>query len=159
IARDTDGNGKLEPPVTRTTLAGRRCRGPVAVYGVYGRQGGDDPVTRVASATGGVAHDVADYAGVLGDGVLRRAKDDAILFESAAGAAREIVPARCGARILHADPTRNVLVVACKKADKSGSTSGPVELHGLDLHKSFGDQVRAIRESHDPPGERYVHIR
>jgi len=57
VVQDSDGDGALRVPRAATSLASRRCRGPVASASFFG-QLGDTPVQRVVPRAGGVVTDV-----------------------------------------------------------------------------------------------------
>jgi hypothetical protein len=132
VAKDTDGNGKLEWPTPRTTLSGARCRGPIAVYGVYGGSG-DTPVMRVASARGGPAREVPDLVRPLGASLLRRVAG-ALVVEEPSGATHELVPASCDARMYDADGATGQVVAACA----SQGETAPLVLYGPTGVKPLG---------------------
>jgi hypothetical protein len=122
VAKDTDGDGKLTWPTPRTSLGGRKCRGPIAVYGVYGRNG-DEPEERYARVTGGAAVTAADVVIPMGDALIRRAKDGALSIDAGGGKTRALAPAACGAKVLAVDPPSGRVLVACGALAKKHKTS------------------------------------
>ena len=122
VAKDTDGDGKLTWPTPRTSLGGRKCRGPIAVYGVYGRNG-DEPEERYARVTGGAAVSAADVVVPMGDALIRRAKDGALSIDAGGGKTRPLAPAACGAKVLSVDPSSGRVLVACSALAKKHKTS------------------------------------
>ena len=137
VAKDTDGNGKLEWPRVKTSLAPRRCRGPVVSYNSSGRTG-DDVVTRFAPSGGGVGHEVAGFLRTFGSSLLVRDSKGALLLESARGKRTELVPPSCGGKVLDADPSRGIVAMAC--ASKSESTK--VEIFGAKDHRALDVLVK-----------------
>lgn len=103
-----------EWPTMNTTLSSRICRGPPASYGIYGSRGMDRVVKRVISSAGGQAQSVAGFIRPFGVNLLVRTDDGALVEVNASGARlRTLVPADCGALLLHADAERGLLLVAC----------------------------------------------
>jgi hypothetical protein len=129
-ARDTDGNGKVEWPEPFTSLAPEACRGPVTSFSVRSGEG-DEPSFRVAPSGGGEARDVPEgFVTMLGDAMLVRRDDGAIVQSPGDGASTELVPAACAGRIRWGDPGRKRILVHCQ--------SGAVELHGPEEHRAVG---------------------
>jgi hypothetical protein len=144
VAEDTNRSGALEWPGQSTTLSGRTCRGPAASYGVYGTHG-DTPERRVALATGGAALAVADLVRPLGPHLLRRTPAGALLLRDDSGSDNELAPAACHARILHGDPVRARLLVACAAA-AGPAAPAPLILVGKGIHQALPVIVRMSEE-------------
>jgi hypothetical protein len=147
VGADTDGNGKLELPLVRTSLSGRRCRGPIAIYGTYGRSG-DAPELRVAPASGGVAKPAPDLLLPLGRGLLMRSAAGALSLLRTGQPPVDLAPASCGAKILHGDPTREQVVVACSSGVAAGGNL-PLELHSPSIHRPLGASIAAPSRMED----------
>lgn len=89
VAKDTDGNGKLELPYIHSSLSDRRCRGEVGAYSTFGRSG-DDDVLRVARTSGGKAIEVKGLVAPIGEGLLCRRADGALVMRQNDGKQREV---------------------------------------------------------------------
>ncbi|MBL4683776.1 MAG: hypothetical protein JKY37_04240 [Nannocystaceae bacterium] len=145
LLQDTDGDGAVTPPVPKTSLAGRQCRGPV---GSYSRSGatGDRPVVRtIALQAGASPRDVPGALAMLARGPLARRGDGAIV-----SGATEVLSAKCQAEIIHVEPLKNEVWATCKTEaaeTSAGKRMSPllhvlgtnvvdvglhVELHGYD---------------------------
>lgn len=145
LLQDTNGDGIVTPPVPKTSLAGRQCRGPVGSYSRFGATG-DQPVVRtIALQAGALPHDVPGALAMLASGPLARRGDGAIV-----SAATEILDTKCQAEIIHVEPLKNEVWAACKTGSTetaAGQRMSPllrvvgtnvvdmglqVELHGYD---------------------------
>lgn len=127
VAKDTDGDGKLSWPAPRTSLGKRKCRGPISVYGVYGRNG-DAPEDRYAPVSGGVAAKALDgVVASFGAGLVRRKSDAALTFEGADGKSRELVPASCGGALVALDAASGRVLAACASRGVKPKDSGDPE--------------------------------
>lgn len=124
-AVDTDQNGKLEWPRVRTSLAPRRCRGE-PMSAMFAGAKGDTPVTRVVPTKGGTARDLPDLVTPLGERLLRRTPDGALVLEEPRTGTREIASAACRGRLLAADAASGTAIVVCGDQDRVG----PVVLAG-----------------------------
>jgi hypothetical protein len=149
IAEDTNKNGKLDWPRTRTSLSPRLCRGPITSYGTYGMDG-DQPTERVAQVNGKQAKEVKNLIRPFGSKLLTRRQDGAVVADEV------LVPAACKGKLLQADGKRGKVLVVC--------ADGDVQLHGPGLHKSLAfktevpgdDEWRRDTPRLVPVGERYV---
>ncbi|MBN1612739.1 MAG: hypothetical protein JW940_39315 [Polyangiaceae bacterium] len=111
IARDTNGNGRLEWPVPRSKVNRWRCHGPIAPYPVWTDRG-DRPATRVVSVDTGKARSVVGWISSLGDQDLVRDFEGRLLLVR--GSARSmLMDKECGGVMLYADPSRRLSLVAC----------------------------------------------
>jgi hypothetical protein len=87
------------------------CRSPLARYSAWLPKA--DPVVRtLASATADSATSAPGFVITLGKGWVVREPDGRLLLRKD-GKDSELSPAKCGAKILHADARRTRLVVAC----------------------------------------------
>ncbi|MFP2957787.1 hypothetical protein ACLEPN_08140 [Myxococcus sp. 1LA] len=138
VTGDTDGDGKLTWPEPRTTLAPALCRGPVMVSSQRGWTG-DRPVRRFLHLEGAPAFEGEDILYPVGDHLLRKRPDGAIIAQDARGKREEWVPASCAGQVLGADAPRRQLLVACKAPDKDAPL--PLALHGPSIHQPLGWSV------------------
>jgi hypothetical protein len=119
VERDTDGDGVLRAPVSYTDRSSGPCG--VAAVSFSGTKATDQPSWRVARVSDGSAQAVVNFEGTFGDAILRRTDSGSLVSEEGAST-RELLPASCGARVLHADRADDTVVVAC-----------PREGNGLDV--------------------------
>lgn len=145
IHKDTDGNGKLEPPVVRTSLGGRRCRGPIMSYSTWGMDG-DRPELRVAPATGGPARPEPGLILPIRDLLLVREASGALVARRTDGSSAEWVPAACKGRLLAAAPDADRVLVACAAPDPRKAT---LAVHGPGLHHPFPDTTEVDPDDDD----------
>jgi hypothetical protein len=96
VPRDTNGNGRLDLPTLRTTLAGGPCRGEPASFSTHGFDGDSFEWRYVRLRDG--HRETRDVRGWAGDALVVRDASGALHWVSASGAEREIVPASCAAR-------------------------------------------------------------
>jgi hypothetical protein len=152
IANDTNHDGKLGWPRPRTSLGGRRCRGPISSYSVFGGTG-DEPTLRAAGP--GKLRDAPDLVRALGSYLLLRRDDGALQLESADGKEEELAPASCGARLLEAVPERQRVVVACLK----GGSPASVHVFGRGTHSELDVKVEPPEDDHwSVTPERFVRL-
>jgi hypothetical protein len=137
VADDTSGNGRLDWPAPTAKGPRLSCSGPVARLRTT-PEVGDRPSTFVAPRSGGSARFVPDFAAPFGGSVVVRAQDGALLLAGPNGR-QPLTPASCGARILHADPGRGLLVVAC--AGKNPQRAA-VELVGVGYRLALGVEIQ-----------------
>jgi hypothetical protein len=149
VAQDSDGNGKLEPPSVHTSLASRRCRGPITSYSTGGMRG-DRPERRMARASGGTLRAAGDVIGTYGDGLLVRGSAGEL--ELVRGAQRTVVaPKGCEPQLLHADASRQRILIGCKDGGQPDSHAilygpkGGKRLELRTLHPSNQGSVRWVR--------------
>jgi hypothetical protein len=122
------------PAPERETLSA--CIGPVAPIAAWTARG--DPVTTaIAPRTGGMAQPAEGFVALLAAGLVVRDEDGRLLLRS--GDETELAPASCGARVLHADARRNLLVVACAAARGRSPLElvGPGSRQPLDIDIAF----------------------
>jgi hypothetical protein len=137
VADDTSGNGRLEWPAALAKGPRLVCSGPLARMRTT-PEVGDRASTFVAPRSGGAARFVPDFAAPFGAGVVVRAADGALLLAGPTGR-QPLAPASCGARILHADPTRGLLVVACPGKNPQRAA---VELVGVGYRLELGVEIQ-----------------
>jgi hypothetical protein len=108
--------GGLAMRLPQTTLAGRRCRGPVASYSTFG-VGGSGPIRRLIPLEGGPPVEARGLIGLAGRALLRRQDDGAIAWERG-GRQRLVAPAECGGAVLAFFREEGPVLVACAKLGK-----------------------------------------
>lgn len=108
---DTSQNGRVDFPARLAKSARFSCSSPVPRFSVSPEYG-DRPSTFAVRREGGAPHAVPDFVMPFGSDLLTRAKDAPLVLELE-GKKRKLTRPDCGARILHADPTRGLLLVAC----------------------------------------------
>ena len=97
-------------------------------------------VQRVLLLPDGQPVQVPGLVRTVGRAILRRGEQGELLVQDAQGFEVEWVPHDCGARILHVDPGRELVLVACDGAAGDRPWS-EVELHGTRVHKPLGLEV------------------
>lgn len=113
VTRDTDGDGQIGLPRVVTTLAARRCRGPVAVSSSHGYVG-DAPELMLAPIVQGERLVPTPGAlGLLGDVLVAR-REDGALEARGDGGVRVIAPPDCAADVLYADPAAARIAFVCR---------------------------------------------
>ncbi|WP_426750320.1 hypothetical protein [Myxococcus sp. Y35] len=140
VTEDTDKDGQLTWPEPQTNLAPALCRGPVMSSSHFGWKG-DRPTRRMRHLEAGPLFEGQDVLQSVGDRMLRRLPDGAIVAEDAHGKREEWVPARCGGLVLSVDAPRRQLLVACGAQGEEASL--PLELHGPALHQPLGWSVHS----------------
>ncbi|WP_394834360.1 hypothetical protein LVJ94_48460 [Pendulispora rubella] len=111
VVADTNDSGAIELPKARTTLASRRCRGRPNVYGTYGWDG-DRPIRRVARKVDGwQSTDARDALGAFGQRLVLRRGGAIVLRDGSAE--RTLIPPKCHAQIVQADPEHQRLFFGC----------------------------------------------
>jgi hypothetical protein len=149
VPGDTNGNGRLDFPVPEASSRNWRCRGPIPRFDAWqGR--GDATEARVALGGATDALPVPGFVAVLGtDLVVREPSGRLVLQQPGTNqtlvTVAELAPARCGARVLHADETRRLLLVACTKAPGRA----PVELVGVGYRNEL--KVSVEPRAYDAP--------
>jgi hypothetical protein len=103
--------GKMLPQ-PRTTLAARRCRGPVISFSIYHTRGAR-PIRRLLPPGGGSPVNLEGTIAVRGDRILRRLSDQSIVWEAADGGRIPIVPADCGGKVLNTWKGGGPVLTAC----------------------------------------------
>ncbi|GEN07939.1 hypothetical protein MFU01_29760 [Myxococcus fulvus] len=155
VAKDTDQDGALKWPQEQTTLAPARCRGLVLSSSYMGFHG-DQPVRRFQRIEGGPNIEGEDILRPVGEGLLRRAPDGALLFEDEDGDRETWVPASCKAHLLAVDAPREQLIVGCDAREGLAD----LELHGASRHLRLGRKVfiEAGRLATDDPRPRLLAV-
>jgi hypothetical protein len=112
VAHDTDGDGIAPTPVHYTDASSAPCGGAAAWFSAT--RATDAVSWRVVHVSDGATRDVPNFEGTFGEAVLRRTDAGSLVAEEGS-ATRELFPSSCGARLLHADPASDTVVVACTR--------------------------------------------
>jgi hypothetical protein len=124
IVEDSTKNGRLDWPARLAKRPRLLCQGPIPRFGVSA-ENGDRPSTYLVARDAERAEPAPEFAASFGRSWVARALDGA-LFVHRGKARRPVASAECGARILHADPARELFLVACTNA--KNPAKAPVEL-------------------------------
>jgi hypothetical protein len=135
------GSGPGWPAPARARLS--PCIGPIAPIAASASQP-SRATTALAPRSGGVAEPVEGFVAALRAGLVVRESDGRLLLRKS-GAETELSPASCGARVVHADVSRDLLVVACTAARGRSPLElvGPGLRQALDLDIAFLGHDRA----------------
>lgn len=114
VIEDTSQNGRIDFPAGLAKGARLSCISPIPRFSVR-PDSGDRPTTFVVRRDAGAARAVPDFVMPFGSDLLLRAKDAPLVLELG-GKKRPLTRADCGSRVLHADPARGQLLVACSTA-------------------------------------------
>jgi hypothetical protein len=102
-------------PTIATTLASGPCRGEATSFSVFRLSRAERQTVRLLPVQGDqIAHEGTDLIAPFGVDHLVRRDDGALAVRDKAGKESVVVPANCNGRLVHADPGRKSLVVACK---------------------------------------------
>lgn len=139
IAEDSSGNGRLDWPVPRRAQNRWRCQGPMPRYPAW-LDTGDRPSWVVAETASLKPAPAPEFVMPFGTGtILRDAKG--ALFLQRGGPRIALAPADCGAQVLHADPSRDRLLVACSGDDAQPAFHQPIFLVGPGVYRSLGFEI------------------
>ena len=152
VSQDTNHNGRLDWTIPEAAEPEMRCTAPVPRYRVWERSG-DRPEIRIASADGGAVHAAPDLVATLGGSWVTREPDRSLMLRTAAGHAVLLARKECEARVLHADPERQLLIVTCRQ--KNGRAG--VRIVGPHLRQELALEMSLYGGDHSYPGSpRYV---
>jgi len=148
MSEDSNQNGKVDFPAP-LLAAPRPCsKSPGRFHTWVDR--GDRPVTVLLPLNGGAPVLDADLVMPIGEALLLRDANGALLL-SRAGKKRVLSPAACKGRIVHADATRELFIVGCAQK-KTGRVS--LELITRSERKPLGLELASVeldREVSDAP--------
>lgn len=147
IVDDTNKNGKLEWPVPARKTNPWRCHGPIPTYPSWLSRG-DEPTVKVAPSSGGSAKVVPGFAVPFGRSLLVRDADGRLSLERDPGDPVQLADNKCGARVLHADAARGLVLVACS-APRGRS---PLALVGAGYHQDLKVDLAAAPPDRFPAG-------
>jgi len=142
LVEDTNGNGRLNWPVPKASADPPRCPGPVPHYDAWVDRG-DTPIVRVARSGGGKARTEAAFVAPFGKSLLVREPGGRLLLRLPNRTTKQMADAKCGARVMHADPTRGLVLAAC------GAVEGRPPLALLSLAKNVSLDQEVAPQSHD----------
>jgi hypothetical protein len=108
---DTGENGRIDFPARLAKTARLSCASPIPRLSVR-PEFGDRPSTFVVRREETAARRVPDLVMPFGSDLLTRVKDGPLVLELG-GKKRPLTRPDCGSRVLHADPSRGLLLVAC----------------------------------------------
>jgi len=151
VAEDSNKNGRLDFP-TPILKAPRPCSASPGRYHTFVDRG-DRPITVLVPLNGGAPIRDPDLVMPVGDALLLRDANGALLL-SRAGKKRLLEPAACKGRIVHADAERELFVVGCAQK-KTGHVSLElwtrgerkpldIELSSVELDREVSDAPRLI---------------
>jgi hypothetical protein len=83
----------------------------------------------VARVTGGPVREVRGFVTGFGAGLLRRQPDRSLFFDRPGEPSQLVSASRCNARVLHSDPTRELLVVGCGGGEETLRRASLVGVH------------------------------
>lgn len=112
---DRDGNGRFDWPFSPLTDP-PPCQGPVPRFQAE-RVSRDRPGVVVLDRHGDKPRRVGDLALVLGNDLVRRRADGALLLERQ-GQSSVLADTRCEGHVLWGDSTKNLFLLGCKSPDK-----------------------------------------
>lgn len=121
---DTTQNGRLDWPARVTKRARLVCQGPIPRFSVSA-ENGDRPSTFLIARDAQRAEPAPEFAASFARSWVARSADGALTLYRGK-ARRPLASADCGARILHADPARELFLVAC--LNTKNPAKAPVEL-------------------------------
>ncbi len=147
IVDDTNKNGKLDWPVPARKNNPWRCQGPIATYPSWLSRG-DEPTVKVAPSSGGSAKVVPGFADPFGRSLLVRDANGRLNLAHDSGDPEKLADDKCGARVLHADATRGLVLVACS-APRGRS---PLALVGAGYHQDLKADLAAAPPDRWPAG-------
>jgi hypothetical protein len=122
VMADTNGDGRVGAPDLASTLLGDVCGSPAA-YTIFGWYG-DRPETWLARIPDDSPQKVPGYIFALGDQVLRRTEDGAIVADDLDGSTEPRIPAECGGVVIAARD--HWLLVACTASPSSAAAGRPI---------------------------------
>ncbi len=113
VDADTNADGRWEWPHGKPGPSEPGCVSPIPHFRVPPAPP-DKPGVRVTRVSGGPVRAVRGFVTSFGaGGVLRRSEDRALFFDPVGAESELWSPSMCDGRLLHADPVRGLLVVAC----------------------------------------------
>ena len=115
LAQDTNGNGRLDWPIPPSRSHAEPCRGPIPRMDAWGFRG-DRPVVRLARSSGGKAESRPTFVAAFGKDLVLREPGGRLVLRRVPGRDYQLAPALCQARVLHVDPSRQLVVATCTPA-------------------------------------------
>lgn len=145
VAEDGNQDGRLRPPSPLKDAPMPACQAPVPSFAAW-PEPEDRPSVNLALGDATAAHPAPGFVFALGDGYVAREPGNRLVLVR--GTTRgELARAQCGARVLHADAARQVLVIACTAA----RGRSPVELVGVGYRLDLAISVEPRSVDHGAP--------
>lgn len=138
VVEDSSGNGRLDWPVPPAKRPVQVCQPPVSPYPAW-LSYGDRTSLFVASTAHRTWRKVPDFVAPFGSRLLLKHSDGRLLLDNE-GTEYQLSPAKCNAKVLHADPERSLVLVACP-GDEVPALKNPVFLVGPGLNQPLGIEV------------------
>ena len=145
ITQDSNKNGRLDFPAPLSSTP-RACAARPGRFHTWVDRG-DRPETVLLPLDGAAAIREPALVMPIGDALLLRDEDGALLLERA-GKKRVLEPAPCKGRIVHADATRELFIVGCAQKKKTGRVS--LELVTRSERKALGVELSSVELDRDP---------
>ncbi len=99
-------------PLRKSKL--QRCHGLIANAGAWGGRNANVTRTVVSTRGGSLPAQTPGFVSTFGDSWLRREKNGRLMLVRGS-TQKQLVSARCGGRIIHSDPTRELAIVSCER--------------------------------------------
>jgi hypothetical protein len=147
LSADSNKNGRADFPAPLLSTP-RACSAGPALFHTWVERG-DRPETVLLPLNGGPALHEPDLVFPVGDALLLRDESGALFLERA-GKKRILAPAACKARVVHADVARDLFVLGCAQAKKTGRVS--LELVGVAGRKALGIELASVESDREPDG-------
>lgn len=143
VGADTNKNGRLDWTVREATHQSMRCPAALAKYPAW-ENPGDRATPRLALVSGGPALDTPNLVVPLGSALVERLADGAVVLRRSNGTYAPLAPIKCQARVVHADPVRNLVMTNCRQ--KNGHYA--LFLVGDGFEKALGHEMVAAGSDH-----------
>ena len=156
VATDSNRNGRLDWPVPPVSVNSWRCQGPLSRMAVWPDHG-DRTEQRFALIEDGSVSSLPGTLAPCGKALLRRTEQEELVLQTG-DQLSVLEPARCKARLLHADCSRNALIVACTGTK---ARRPPLELVGTSYRLPLGVDIAPLGRdqfSMTRAGSRFVPI-
>lgn len=112
ILHDPSQRGNYRWPAPFRAQPIRRCRGLFSQGGAWTNRGGN-VTTLIAPTSDPTLQTAPGFVLPLGDGWLRRERNGRLMLVKS-GTQKQVASERCGARVLHADPVRELFLISCE---------------------------------------------
>jgi hypothetical protein len=145
ISADTNKNGKFDFPAP-LLAAPRACGDPLPHFRAWENRG-DRPETVLLPLAGGTAIHEPELVQVLGDALLLRDENGALLLEQGQRK-RVLANAECKGRMVHADRQRELFIVGCAQKKKTGRVS--LELVTREGRKPLNLELASVELDREP---------
>jgi hypothetical protein len=99
-------------PLRKSKL--QRCHGLIVNAGAWGGRNANVTRTVVSTRGGSLPVQTPGFVSTFGESWLRREKNGRLMLVRGA-TQKQLVSARCGGRIVHSDPTRELAIVSCER--------------------------------------------